>query len=533
MRKGKDYTLVGVDIHPREVRIARVDYKGGRPTLVGTATGNLSSYAFQGSQLSDAGGIATVLRSLLDQVRASGDAGLAFNAPTSLCRVRRLSVPVVPANELPLIVAGEVAHFNLHAPGGASDFITLDTKGLTDASVQSTAVLVAAVDEPLLHGVRQIAGTLNADVECLEPEAFAIIRSTLAGSKPGNETVGIAIAESTTELFYVHSGAIRFYRSIEVGARHLLSDYDDLPASGLPEENALPLANGAEMGLNTRAFEDLSLEIRRSIEFLIRSYNDLSGLNLVVSTVSEPRLAGVSELLAQRITLPVELVRPSNFTLVAGLAEEMGQDEALKYSAAIGAALRNAQGPASFAPKVDLFTHLRRAEEVSETKRNLGGSIAVAGAALALGVAGYWLFSNQIREIEGRLATASTRLATLETEVADLETRTVAQTQQYNQLLGEGVPVAPVTDAIAESLANGVGLTDLRIDFNKGIFMNGEATSEAAMLQTVRQMQSQPLLNNVGITSFDKVPNGNGALRFSLSGTTLGMSQVNMGGGVR
>ncbi|HLV79663.1 MAG TPA: PilN domain-containing protein, partial [Chthonomonadaceae bacterium] len=107
-----------------------------------------------------------------------------------------------------------------------------------------------------------------------------------------------------------------------------------------------------------------------------------------------------------------------------------------------------------------------------------------------------------------------------QTQVAQLET----QQEQLRILKTQGFPFPRIVDAAAAAVDPNAGLTDVNLDVAGKIVLNGDASSERAVNNTLQNLLGCPYFSSPQLDNFDSSASGliGGTVRFQISSQLSG-----------
>jgi Tfp pilus assembly PilM family ATPase len=511
----KDRPLLGIELHEGELRIAVVTERSSGLEIEAAAHTKLPHGSLRNGVVVETGSVAVALKRLIDLNGLGGVKDAVIGVPAGGTIVRNLQVPNVSDTEMPQIVAGEVDHYAIVNPGGAHSYLRLHAPPRVEGEL--THVVVAAAEAGLIASLSDVAARADLNIVALEPVEFAMSRTALATLGATPTAFVLSISETTTNISFVLGGRLWAYRQVDTGATALLPS---IRSKGVAPEAMLDRAS-------VLAF---SKEIKRTIEYLHRTYPEIEQLDAVHLVTNEPDLVGLPLLLSDFLGIMVQLHVPGLAIASSGggnLDSELMTLEGVRYTAAAGLALRANRAAALVAPPMDLFASERMATKAGLQKRNLGISFSLAGAALLLGIAGMGLYQKQIAAVEGASDDLTAQaIAMKQNTDVKMQSRAV-ELDQYKLLRSEGVPLVPLMDYLTGSMPPQTGLSSIQIDPNKLVRISGESTDEEGVMSTLRSLQAVPVITNPRLESMRNDPE-KGGITFTIAGAMVGTDRVRL-----
>jgi Tfp pilus assembly protein PilN len=138
-------------------------------------------------------------------------------------------------------------------------------------------------------------------------------------------------------------------------------------------------------------------------------------------------------------------------------------------------------------------------------------------------------YAKQVSMLEAQRKEMDAEVASI-ARSARLEAAQANDLMRYSLLSKQGVPVVGLMDEITRSLPSGVGISTVVVNQNGTTRIEGEAASEEAMLEALKQMKEARSLTNLHIIGFrrDAVEHKGG--RFAFGAKCISMKDVRIGG---
>jgi Tfp pilus assembly PilM family ATPase len=485
----KEKTVLGIDIDDSELRVVQIRSKGGKVTVLNTASTPLPMDSMYNGIVRQPGNVAVALTRLLDSHKIS-----CKRAVLGICSegsfVRTLAVPPVPEEELPVLVAGEINHYHvIRSRRGVYSFFPLAEK---NGQEHATHVALFGAEEDTPRGLRDLADRVQLDIVALEPTSMAMLRVALQERSAAESNVLVVMVEhKTTDLACVRKGKVAFYRRIDIGLRAIIPDEE--PVRG----HAVVGGHAEEAGASDPgpAIEELSLDIRRSIEFLNREHKDDGPIDRVQVVVRHFGGEAFVASLQEQVAVPITLASVPN-------SISSSEPVPARFMGALGLALRDSDISGTL-PQMDLFSAERSQYQMQSKKRNLAGSLVVSGLSLAGGVAGFVLFGMNAATIEAQTEKSQAIATKLRDAIKAEEAVTSEDLDAYKKIGAMSYATDLTIDAVARSLQPRVQLAEFRLTGGKAD-ITLMAETEEAMIDTVDRITSNPLMRKVAFGSFER-----------------------------
>ncbi|MEZ0324823.1 MAG: PilN domain-containing protein [Fimbriimonas sp.] len=504
----RERVTTGVEIHDDEIRVVQVKQKGGHQVPTAVFFEALPHGAVMNGVVQQPGVVAVALQKAIDQCPYSNVTQVVVGVSASGTTARSLSLPPCSDEEFRSLLRAEVQFQRvLQTPGGG--FGCVELAG-TKEDFRQAAVI--AVEQGILSTYDEVIDRSMVDVMAVEPVQFAILRSFAERVDKKKPTLLLMVSPVATDLVFFIEGKPAFFRRIDVGSKSLAQDAEQLGTGLYPKLHAL---------------DHLCTEVRRSLDFLGRETEQVALLERLILSIDHVGLVPLHNFFEERLGLPVELLRPQaeHFQKKELRYELCDSPESMRYMAAFGLALFQSDALASVTPRVDLSGKFGAPPTLKEHVQALSIPIAITAAVILVGTFLGIQFVTRTSLLEAQAADI-TQQATDVRKEADLAMGEQARRlKQFDLLKREGVPLPTIIDGITRSLSNGVGLVSVSVS-QQQVIIEGEATNEAAMLQTLDNLRSSPVLRDLAVSSFGRDQANDKGIRFQLSGSTVTMGDI-------
>ena len=536
----KDVSLLGIDLHEDEIRVVQVKSKANKTVITKVARAPMPVGGIVRGKVMQPSSVAIALRLLMNTMNVGSSPRAVFGVLGDTTTLRTLPVPPVPDNDLPAIVAGEVEHYGIvKTDGGTHDFLKLyppprtsEIENANPDSLKPVNVTIVALEEDVIANLREAASEANIIIEAIEPTQYGMYRAEMIAAAGSLSSFALMVNPANTDIAISYKNNLVAYRRVDVGSRSMLANTQVRSEYGYVDPNQEMFVDdfaseeSYEPDLNFQAVDNLSIEVQRTLDYYQREFPTVGLGDRIYLVLDDQRLAPLAEELSQRLGVSVEAVQPAsssgdNSETISELSSAAGPT----YSAAFGLA---AQGAImAKIPRVDLFTKERFAVKKAETKRNFKGSIITSIVSIALGYFGYSVYNHQITSLE--LYTKQKQdAANLIRQTTDKEKqKRSTEAQQFKALQHEGVPVSAIMDYIANNLSPSAGLGQVSIYNDLTVEVDGEATNQGTMIQTLSDLQKCPVLMGLHTISFKSLPAEEGyGVSFQFKGGTVSIDRI-------
>jgi type IV pilus assembly protein PilM len=307
--------LVGLDIGSSSVKAVELQRKGGNLQLVSMGYENLQADAIVDGQIMELNNVSDVITSIFNEHKIKTSKVAAGVSGHSVI-VKNIVVPPMSDEELHESFSW---HAEEHIPFDIAD-VNLDYH-ITGNSSDSVSVLMAACKSDKIANVRQAIQLAGKQPVIIDVDAFALQNCYEVNYRPApNSVVALLnIGASTMNINILHGTRSVFARDASVGG----SQYTSLLQKelGLTFEQAesvkrgMPLPEGIEhrdiQPIIESVSDILALEIQKTMDFYRATSEDTqSAIQKILISGGGSKLPGLSEYLAKRFELPVEVFDP-------------------------------------------------------------------------------------------------------------------------------------------------------------------------------------------------------------------------------
>ncbi len=515
----KDRPLLGIEIHEGELRLAVVSESETSTQVHAAGHCKLPDGALRQGTVVDTGSVAVALKRLIVTHGLGDYKDAVIGIPAGGTVVRNLQVPPAPKEELAGIVAGEVEHYSIVSETGSHAFLRVHAP--PKSNMELVGVVVAGAEANLIASLAEVAAKADLNIVAMEPIEFALCRTALASLGPEPTAIVITVTQTTTNLTFFRRGKLWAYRQLETGASAL----------ALKTRPAEPTALASEdPPLDPAAVLALSKELRRTLDYLGRNYpEDAKDATLHLAT-NEPSMLGLANMLSGYVERGVRLHIPGDSIVASPAARSsLESSQAVRYSAAIGLALRSHRVASEIAPPLDLFAAERSVNKAGVQKQRTAISIGMAVLVLLVGAVGMMIYERDISAKRRIVDALRGQIAVIQLSTSEALKERAGDIDQYRLLRSEGSPVVPLLDYLTNSLPPQTGLTSLTIGAGRLTRISGESVTEDGVMAVLRPLQSVPVIQGPRLDSM-KVDTEKNGYTFTIVGTLVGMDQVRLPG---
>jgi type IV pilus assembly protein PilM len=334
--------ITGIDIGAGAVKIVRIARSGKRPKLLSAGLVDIPP------DQPSASGISANLGYLLSK-KLVGRKNIVTLLPGKDLTIRSMTLPKMPLAELHEAVRWE-AKRHVSYPLETALVEYLITGERHEGTVDKYDILMVAAERGTVVEHLSPFREAGITVTAVDANALALRNVLHLREKPSDENyLVVDMGAGKTEINIFKGGVLRFSRCIESGGIDMTRAVADSLAIGLGDAETLKQktdvlspAEDDKAAVAVKARLDILLmEIRRSVEYYKTTFRE-KGVNRTVLTGGVSLTQGIQEYFTQSLESPVELDQPfAGLTVGQDTLEEFGP-QALRFSAAVGLALRRA-----------------------------------------------------------------------------------------------------------------------------------------------------------------------------------------------
>jgi type IV pilus assembly protein PilM len=332
--------ITGIDIGAGAVKIVRIARSGKRPKLLSAGIVDIPP------DQSTASGISADLRYFLSK-KLVGRKNIVTLLPGKDLTIRSMTLPKMPLSELNEAVRWE-AKRHVSYPLETALVEYLITGERHEGTVDKYDILMVAAERGTVVEHLSPFREAGITVAAVDANALALRNVLHLREKPADENyLVVDMGAGKTEINIFKGGVLRFSRCIESGGIDMTRSVADSLAIGLGDAetikqktDVLSPAEDDKAAVAVKGRLDILLmEIRRSVEYYKTTFREKS-VNRTVLTGGVPLMQGIQEYFARSLEGPVELDQPfAGLTVGQDMLDEFGP-QALRFSAAVGLALR-------------------------------------------------------------------------------------------------------------------------------------------------------------------------------------------------
>ncbi len=346
--------VVGIDLGHHTLKAVQLERSGNDWKVTKTATAPTPTDAIKDGVVIDGESVTAALKAMLKEAHINATSANIAIAGASVF-VRPVKMPRMAEATLRKSIKFEASRY---VPGSPEDcYIEFEIIGPTEDGQMD--VLIVAAPKDIVNSRVEAVEAVGLEVECVEIEAFSMVRSIIEADKERDFTEStvalVDIGASTTNLSVVSGGKFAMTRSIPHGGNVLteaLKNYFKLEAgdaeAGKAQLNLHELLDDNRPKENPPLrvlqphIDELVREIRRSLNYYQSQQGEgaqAKQVDSLIVTGGGTKLTGLAEYVSHRLSLQV--TEAGVFTnprfVRTGPAEESGLDLAVASGLAMRA----------------------------------------------------------------------------------------------------------------------------------------------------------------------------------------------------
>ena len=326
---GRNKTTVGLDIGSGLIKVAVIEHGRNEPELAKVVITPLLGDAIVEGEVMDPGLVTDAIRQSLEAagVKAKTVVTAVGGRDVIIKKIQIERVKEQQARELMRWEAEQHVPFDMESV--ELDFQILDPDG---DGLEMQVLLVAAKRE-LIESKLRLLGDAGVTPSVVDVDAFALHNAFELNYPDAMQgVVGLVnIGHEVTNINILDDGVPILTRDITVGTRRFREDLQR--DRGISAEEAQALVQGYDRSpqldsiIESRG-EEIAVGIERAAAFLASSSRTGSQMRAVYVCGGGSRIPGLTDALAARLRLPVELANPlANLKVRDGALESLVTDE--------------------------------------------------------------------------------------------------------------------------------------------------------------------------------------------------------------
>ncbi len=342
---GKKGKTVGLDIGSGQIKVVVVDHGGSEPELSTVAIAPVLPDAIVEGEIMDPGVVAESIKSLFE-TNGIKQRRVAVHVGGRDVIVKKIQVDRMDANEAYQVVRWEAQQYvPFDIEGVELDFQILDPEG---DGVQMEVLLVAAKREVVETKIHLLAEA-GLEAAVVDVDAFALHNAFEVNYPEAMQgiTALVNIGHEVTNVNLLQDGIPLLNRDLSVGTQKFREDLQR--EGGMSADDADAMIRGMERAPALEAFltsrgEEIAVGVERASAFLQSASRDAGGVQRIYCSGGGSRIPGLTQVLADRLRLPVEAANPlQRLRVKEGVFDTLNVDEvAPLLMLSVGLGLRKA-----------------------------------------------------------------------------------------------------------------------------------------------------------------------------------------------
>ena len=342
---GRRKTTIGLDIGSGLVKVAVIEHGRGEPELVKVAVAPVLADAIVEGEIMDPGLVCEAVLSALEHAGVKGKKVVTAVGGRDVI-IKKIQIERVKEQQARELMRWEAEqHVPFDMESVELDFQILDPHG---EALEMSVLLVAAKRE-LVENKLRLLGDAGLEASVMDVDAFALHNAFETNYPEAmSGVVGlINIGHEVSTINLLEDGVPILTRELPIGTRRLREDLQR--ERGLSADAAAALLQGHDHAPELASIvelrgEEMAVGVERAASYLAQASRSNNRLRAVYACGGGARVPGLTQALAQRLGLPVELASPLvNLKVRDGALQSLVTDEvAPLLMLPIGLALRHA-----------------------------------------------------------------------------------------------------------------------------------------------------------------------------------------------
>lgn len=335
--------MIGLDIGYRTIKVAAVKKQGKKFNLTAFSEGEIPPSSLQKNGIKDKNKITLSLKTALSKAKPKpiSEDLLSGTLPESLVFTKILAVPKLSEEELQKAVPFEAAE----TLPVSKEEVYLDWHILGPAAqAEKVEVLVIASPKTLVDDYLEVISQAGLKLLTLESKPISISRAIISPS----DTVGMAIVDigvTSSSISIYDSETVRLTGTVASGSETINKLFAQEGILKIEEvenfkrQKGFSQANLKEKEILTTALSPVVQEVQNSIKYYHNRLKAQGKIGKIKLCGGGAGLPGISEFFQKQTGIESEMGDPT--VHLSGGKELIPKEEILKYTVAIGAALRD------------------------------------------------------------------------------------------------------------------------------------------------------------------------------------------------
>jgi type IV pilus assembly protein PilM len=507
---------VGLEITASAVRAVEIKGQGREAMVQRIACSELPEGSVRAGRITDPLAVAGALRQLWE------DGGFSTRRcvlalPAETLTPQLLTLPPAPPNEQRQIVRGELQRFTALQADTPFGWMPLAPGGGPGGNT-----LAFLCDAEVIAGCRQAASMAGLELESCEPGAIAALRAVPLGQLLEAPAAAVHITDTCSELAFLESGSVRYYRRLDLGIAELTGRPVGRPAAEYHDPDLAQFLAG-QPAAGGKDLEPLILEIKRSLQYYARSYSGASQPQKVLLLGDHPLIERLAPLLGSELSLETEYHCPLHGSLQSAGQEDAAVVDATGWTVALGAAQRPLSDP-----RVGFVLDLQTPDEaqplVRHAPRYLMGALASSTAVVLVTLGISMFLDTRLSQAKSSLSRADAELQAATAQRIQTLERVRQAHQQTAQLRQQALPVPQLLMMLGSLVPDAVSLSSIGLTDGGTLTLEGEASAPRQVNSLLQRLSYEPRFQAPLLQSMN-ASSERGAVRFRVQTGLVGRSQ--------
>ncbi len=341
---GGGQTTVGLDIGSGLLKLVSIDHSKGQPAVTGVSVTPVLADAIVEGEIMDPGIVSDTIQELFEGSGIKQKQVVVAVGGRDVI-IKKIQVDRMKEGEAYEVVRWEAEqHVPFDIEAVELDFQILDP----DAEGLQMDVLLVAAKRDLVEDKLQLLAQAGLEAAIVDVDAFALHNAFGVNHPEAMQGVValLNIGHELTNVNVLRDGVPLLTRDLTVGTRKIREDLQR--ERGLSADAADALLRGFERSPDLAPYvqargEEIAVGVERASAFLQSASREAGSIQRVYCCGGGARVPGLTDLLGQRLNMPVEVANPvQRLSVMDGVFETVNLDDvAPLLMLATGLALRS------------------------------------------------------------------------------------------------------------------------------------------------------------------------------------------------
>lgn len=339
--------FLGIDINDSGIRVFQIERDGGRDKIRSVGFAKIKKGSIENGKVIDKVGVIEAIKKALETAspKKVDTKKVICSLPESKAFLRIINIPKIKEKEAEEAVKWEM-EANIPLP---IDSVYFDWQFIDGEVEKKQKVLTVAVHKEIVDSLTEILMEAGLEPYVFEVESIASARSLITENENKNDLdLIIDISESKTSFTIVEDKVPCFTSSIPFSLEGIKDkilkglNINEAEAEKIKNDYGIenPLKGNPVLASVKSVMENLVTEIENTVDFYTSSLQKGKDVDRIIICGEGANLKGVVPFLTRRLKKEIEIGDPWVNMNLGNNLPTINREESVKYSTAIGLALR-------------------------------------------------------------------------------------------------------------------------------------------------------------------------------------------------